>query len=472
MRPESEKYIQEFITQKISAIRQNSSSREYLHILNLLASEAMLKRSGSSTFGMAWRQGIASLASSPVFFEVTDLYRLIADIQNSAVWKDAQLSSSDVDRTLELMQTILQSSISQETPKTHEESPAAEKSSTAKSMTQLGSAPAASEPVEEAADVESKGAIPLVPTKSGEAISFTLIVDGMDKEQRTTFISKFAGQPVPEDASIYKKTLQLGGRTIELVIKDRVNSPNGTILAFAFDDHASFEHIKQRYSNALGRFATRMVGGTPRPYTLVGCKADSKDSAGAVTSAEARKLAEEFQIDYFETSENDDASITAAFQNLAGRCLVEHDILLEMRKPQRNQNYLSLDKYRTSVRDYERNFDEALQHIDKSQKIDQQLSESIRLFRGAAWKQAMLEVEKLSSPDEKIAFLKGIQKMAVFSHKVEPTSFLRFSKTPLEKQVDTLQDSIGNLLKGYEKQKGEEQQASHTEPTEKSAPKQ
>mgnify|MGYP001772950152 CR=1 FL=1 len=86
-----------------------------------------------------------------------------------------------------------------------------------------------------------------------------------------------------------------------------VGVSDGVVLVFAVNDRKGFENIKEKYKKLL---QIKKV-----PVVLIGNKIDLQERE--VTTEEAQKIAEEWNINYYETSALKNTNCKAAFLEIA-----------------------------------------------------------------------------------------------------------------------------------------------------------
>jgi GTPase SAR1 family protein len=93
----------------------------------------------------------------------------------------------------------------------------------------------------------------------------------------------------------------------------------GFLLVFAINDHDSFEILKGKHDRVM-----KGKHGVKCPILLVGNKQDL-DNERQVTMKEAKDLADQWNIEYIETSAKTNFNCKEAFEKLAGK-------IVEMKK--------------------------------------------------------------------------------------------------------------------------------------------
>jgi len=92
----------------------------------------------------------------------------------------------------------------------------------------------------------------------------------------------------------------------------------GFLLVFAIDDPESFDAIKQKHDRVI-----KSKVGTPCPMILVGNKKDLEKQR-KVSSEEAQKLANQWGIEYIETSALNNINCKEPFEKIASAILKMH----------------------------------------------------------------------------------------------------------------------------------------------------
>ena len=93
----------------------------------------------------------------------------------------------------------------------------------------------------------------------------------------------------------------------------------GFLLVFALNDRESFELLKGKYERVM-----KGKHGIKCPIILVGNKQDL-DKERKITQEEGKQLAQQWNIDYIETSAKTNFNCKEAFEKLAGK-------IVEMKK--------------------------------------------------------------------------------------------------------------------------------------------
>jgi GTPase KRas protein len=127
-------------------------------------------------------------------------------------------------------------------------------------------------------------------------------------------------EPTIEDC--YQTSIEIDGRKHLVEILDTagqedyqnmidmwISFGDGFILVFAIDDKESFEAIKEKHSRVL-------KAKKKAPFILVGNKIDLENKR-KVSKDEAQKLAENWGIEYIETSAKNNINCSEPFQRLA-----------------------------------------------------------------------------------------------------------------------------------------------------------
>ena len=145
---------------------------------------------------------------------------------------------------------------------------------------------------------------------------------------KSTLTYRFIKYDIPEghEATIedrYKTEITLDNKTYIIEILDTAGEDDyqqmmdmwisfgeGFLLVFAVDDRESFELISKKRERIL-----KGKHGQPTPMVLVANKIDLADKR-KVTTEEAKKLAESWEIDYIETSAKNNLNCKEAFEKL------------------------------------------------------------------------------------------------------------------------------------------------------------
>ncbi len=127
---------------------------------------------------------------------------------------------------------------------------------------------------------------------------------------------------------IYKHNLSIEGNDYEIEIVDTAGEEDyqnmidcwirygeGILLVFAINDRKSFESLKEKYNTII-----KIKKRENCPIILVGYKLDLEDQR-KVTYAEAKELADLWNIDYIETSAKTNFNCTEVFKALTQEIL-------------------------------------------------------------------------------------------------------------------------------------------------------
>ena len=128
--------------------------------------------------------------------------------------------------------------------------------------------------------------------------------------------------PTIEDR--YKSNIQINGKEYEVEILDTAGEENyqnmidmwisfgeGFLLVFAINDEQSLEVIKRKYERVKkGKHNTKV------PFLLVGNKQDLENDR-KITYEAAKKVAQEWGVEYIETSAKTNFNCKEAFEKMA-----------------------------------------------------------------------------------------------------------------------------------------------------------
>ena len=176
---------------------------------------------------------------------------------------------------------------------------------------------------------------------------FKLLIIGDPKVGKTEFILKFIDDafatkfPNEHFLDFRIKEIKYGNKKIKLQIWDIVDQKrfrqtiisyyrgtNGIILIYDVTDLNSFKNIKN-WIKQINANAAKSIG-----KILVGNKSDSPDRV--VTEEEGKKLAEEFNMDYFEASAKTNKNVNEVFYYLVKEIVKIKGISIEENKNEKN----------------------------------------------------------------------------------------------------------------------------------------
>ena len=158
---------------------------------------------------------------------------------------------------------------------------------------------------------------------------FKFTVLGNSAVGKTSLIYRFMNANLPQEyeptiEDRFKTTLKIKERNYELEILDTAGEDDyqnmldmwisfgeGFLLVFAINDKKSFDSIKEIYNRLKRRTEIYL-----HKLILVGNKKDLENER-KVTYSEAKSQADEWNIEYIETSTKTDFNCKKAFENLA-----------------------------------------------------------------------------------------------------------------------------------------------------------
>ena len=158
---------------------------------------------------------------------------------------------------------------------------------------------------------------------------FKFTVLGNSAVGKTSLIYRFMNANLPQEyeptfEDRFKTTLKIKERNYELEILDTagedyyqnmfdqwISFGEGFLLVFAINDKKSFDSIKEIYNRLKRRTEIYL-----HKLILVGNKKDLENER-KVTYSEAKSQADEWNIEYIETSTKTDFNCKKAFENLA-----------------------------------------------------------------------------------------------------------------------------------------------------------
>nr|BAJ21880.1 Rab-family small GTPase Rab8E [Tetrahymena thermophila] len=186
--------------------------------------------------------------------------------------------------------------------------------------------------------------------KEHQEICFKLLIIGNSTVGKTCLLLRYCNNKfsyshiltVGVDFQI--KRLEMNGKKLKLSIWDTAGQEkwrtittnyykgsDGIVVAYSVEDQESFDKVGSWIESIKENCDNVNIS-----ILLVGNKSDSKQRV--VTYEQGKKLAEQYNIPFQETSALDNINVTESFNQLAKMCLDQHEIISSKKKNQKSSS--------------------------------------------------------------------------------------------------------------------------------------